>query len=51
MLAGALIGTPDTLHQRFAELEAIGVQELIVGFPDVLQLDTLRFFAREFISA
>jgi F420-dependent oxidoreductase-like protein len=49
--AGALIGTPDTLHQRFAELEAIGVQEVIIGFPDVLQLDTLLFFAREFISA
>ena len=49
--AGALIGTPDTLHQRFAELEAIGVQEVMINFPDVLQLDTLRFFARELISA
>jgi hypothetical protein len=32
-----------------AELEEAGVQELILGFPDVLQLDTLRFFAREFL--
>ena len=48
--AGALIGTPDTIRQRLAELEAAGVQELIVGFPDVLQLDSLRLFAREFIG-
>jgi hypothetical protein len=31
-------------------LEEIGVQELILGFPDILQLDTLRIFAREFIA-
>jgi len=31
-------------------LEAVGVQEVILGFPDVLQLDSLRFFAKEFIS-
>jgi F420-dependent oxidoreductase-like protein len=49
VMAGALIGNPDTLRQRFAELEAVGVQEVILGFTDVLQLDTLRFFAREFI--
>ena len=48
--AGALIGRPDTIRQGLAELEAIGVHEVIVGFPDVLQLDTLRFFAREFIA-
>jgi hypothetical protein len=28
-------------------LEGIGVQEIILGFPDILHLDTLRFFARE----
>lgn len=48
--AGALIGSPDTLRQRLAELEAAGVQEVILGFPDVLQLDSLRFFAQEFIA-
>src|SRR5260221_7245992 len=48
--AGALIGSPDTLRQRFAELEAAGVQEVILGFPDSLQLDSLRFFAQEFIG-
>ena len=45
--AGALIGSPKTIRQRLAELEAIGVQEVILGFPDILQLDTLRFFAHE----
>src|SRR5438128_4120136 len=48
--AGALIGNPDTIRERLAELEAAGVQEVILGFPDVLQLDSLHFFAREFIG-
>jgi alkanesulfonate monooxygenase SsuD/methylene tetrahydromethanopterin reductase-like flavin-dependent oxidoreductase (luciferase family) len=47
---GALIGNPDTIRERLAELEAAGVQEVILGFPDVLGLDTLRFFAKEFIT-
>ena len=45
-----LIGSPDTIRRRLAEFEAAGVQELLIAFPDVLQLDTLRFFAREFIT-
>ncbi len=49
--AGALIGSPDTIRRRLAELEAAGVQELILGFPDILDLNTLRFFARELIAA
>jgi len=48
--AGALVGSPDTLRKRFAELEAAGVQEVILGFFDPSLLDTLRFFAREFIA-
>ncbi|MGZ3667790.1 MAG: LLM class F420-dependent oxidoreductase [Ktedonobacterales bacterium] len=48
--AGALIGSPDTIRPRLAELEAAGVQEVILGFPDILRLDTLRFFADEFIA-
>ncbi len=48
--AGALIGNPNTIRKRLAELEAAGVQEVILGFPDVLQLDSLRFFAKEFIA-
>lgn len=46
----ALIGSPATIRQRLADFEEAGVQELIVIFPEVLQLDTLRDFAREFIS-
>ena len=45
-----LIGGPATIREHLAELEAAGVQEVILGFPDVLQLDTLRFFAQEFIT-
>ncbi|HEY0754539.1 MAG TPA: LLM class F420-dependent oxidoreductase [Ktedonobacteraceae bacterium] len=47
---GALIGRPETLGRRLAELEAAGVQEVILEFPDAVQLDALRFFAREFIG-
>lgn len=47
---GALFGSPATLRQRFAELEEAGVQELVISFPDILQLDTLRSFANEFIA-
>ena len=43
--AGALIGSPETILQRLSELESIGVQEIILGFPDILKLDTLCFFA------
>jgi F420-dependent oxidoreductase-like protein len=48
--AGALVGTPETIRRHLAELEAAGVQEVMLAFPDVLQLDVLRFFAKEFIA-
>src|SRR5438067_5389802 len=48
--AGALIGNPDTIRHQLAELEAAGVQEVILGFPDILQLDSLRFFAQAFMG-
>ena len=44
-----LIGSPDTIRQRLAELEAAGIQELIIGFADAVHLDSLRAFAKEFI--
>lgn len=47
--AGALVGGPRTIRERLAALEEAGVQEVILSFPDVLHLDILRFFAREFI--
>jgi F420-dependent oxidoreductase-like protein len=44
-----LIGNLDTIRDGLASLEAAGVQELILIFPDALQLDSLRLFAKEFI--
>jgi alkanesulfonate monooxygenase SsuD/methylene tetrahydromethanopterin reductase-like flavin-dependent oxidoreductase (luciferase family) len=49
--AGALIGTPDAIRPRLDELEAAGIQEVILGFPDVLDLQPLHFFAQEFIGS
>ncbi|QBD75387.1 LLM class F420-dependent oxidoreductase [Ktedonosporobacter rubrisoli] len=43
----ALIGTPDTIRQRIAELEAIGIQELQLV---ILQPDDIQRFASEFIA-
>jgi F420-dependent oxidoreductase-like protein len=45
-----LIGSPDTIRKHLAELEAAGVHEVILSFPDVQQLDTLRLFAQAFIE-
>ena len=45
-----LIGSIDTIRQRIAAYEAVGVQELILSFPDALQLDSIRRFAKEFIA-
>src|SRR5712692_2770822 len=50
MAESVLVGNPDTIRKRLAAFEAAGVQELIIGFPDVLQLESLRFFAREFLA-
>jgi F420-dependent oxidoreductase-like protein len=49
-IGSALIGSPATIRQRLADFEAAGVQELIISFTDAIQLDSLRFFAKEFIS-
>jgi F420-dependent oxidoreductase-like protein len=40
--AGALIGSPDTIRQRLAELEAAGVQEVILGFNRGLDMEGQR---------
>jgi F420-dependent oxidoreductase-like protein len=49
-LDSALIGSPETIRQRIADFEAAGVQELILAFPDALQLDSIRFFGKEYIA-
>ncbi len=46
----ALIGSPATVRQRIAAYEEAGVQELLLRFPDVRNLDALRRFADEFIK-
>ncbi|GHO99771.1 LLM class F420-dependent oxidoreductase [Reticulibacter mediterranei] len=50
-LSSALIGSPDTIRQCIADYEAAGVQELRIIFPDVLQLNSIRRFASEFITS
>ncbi len=45
-----LVGTLDTIRRRLAVYEQAGVDELIVGFQDGLNPETLRLFAAEFIG-
>jgi F420-dependent oxidoreductase-like protein len=45
----ALIGSPATIRDRIAAYEEVGVQELLLRFPDALKLDTIRRFAQEFL--
>ena len=47
MRASAMIGSPETIRRRIAELEGAGIQELIIWFPDAAKLESLRLFARE----
>ncbi|GHO85863.1 TIGR03560 family F420-dependent LLM class oxidoreductase [Dictyobacter formicarum] len=47
---GGLVGSPDTIRKGIAALEQAGVQELVLRFPIVRDLDGLRRFAREFIA-
>jgi F420-dependent oxidoreductase-like protein len=49
-LSYGLIGSPETIRQRIAAYETVGVQELVIGFTDAPQLATIRRFAQEFIS-
>lgn len=45
----ALVGTPDTIRRRLAEIEQAGVQEIIIYMPDSAQLESVRMFAWECI--
>lgn len=49
VLSYGLIGSPATIRRRLAAYEAAGVQELVIGFFDSPQLDTMRRFASEFM--
>ena len=46
----AMVGTPETIRQQLAAYEEAGVQELILTFPNITQLESMRAFAREFIQ-
>jgi F420-dependent oxidoreductase-like protein len=48
----ALVGSPATIRERIATLEAHGVHELIIDFPfpSAKNLELLRRFAKEFIA-
>ena len=48
----ALVGSPATIRERIATLEAHGVHELIIDFPfpSAKNLEPLRRFAKEFIA-
>ena len=46
----ALIGSPETIRQRLQAYEDAGVQELIMRFFDMPQLEGIRLFAKEFIE-
>ncbi|GHO42394.1 LLM class F420-dependent oxidoreductase [Ktedonospora formicarum] len=48
---GALVGSPSTIRQRLKEYEDAGVQELIIRFFDMPQLEGLRLFAQEFVNS
>ena len=45
----AIIGTPAEVRRRLGEYEEAGVQELILTFPNIIKLESMRAFAREFI--
>lgn len=45
-----LIGTVDTVRERIAAYEAVGVQEFVLSFPDTVQTDLLKEFAGAFIA-
>jgi F420-dependent oxidoreductase-like protein len=49
ILSYGLIGSIETIRQRLAAYEEVGVQELVLWFPDAAQLESLRRFARAFI--
>jgi F420-dependent oxidoreductase-like protein len=50
VFGGGLIGSPNTIRRGIAALEKAGVQELMLRFPNIGDLDGLRRFAREFLA-
>src|SRR5438309_9866666 len=47
----SLVGSPQTIRQRIAALEEVGIQELILDFPtSATDLTPIHRFAREFVA-
>jgi len=46
----SLVGSPGTIRQRIAALEALGIHELIIDFLSATDLTSLYRFAQEFIA-
>lgn len=46
----SLVGSPETIRRRIAQLEALGIDEIIIDFPSATDLTALHRFAQEFIS-
>lgn len=47
MSRAGLVGSPATIRERIAAYEEVGVQEMILRFPEVLNPNTLQRFAQE----
>ncbi|GCE22399.1 LLM class F420-dependent oxidoreductase [Dictyobacter kobayashii] len=46
----SLVGSPETIRQRIAILEEMGIHEIIIDFPSSTDLTPLYRFAKEFIA-
>ena len=46
----SLVGSPETIRQRIAALEDLGIHELIIDFLTATDLTSLNRFAQEFIA-
>src|SRR6266496_1767472 len=46
----SLVGSPATIRQRIAAMEALGVQEIIMDLPSATDLTVLYRFAQEFVA-
>ncbi|GCE30238.1 LLM class F420-dependent oxidoreductase [Dictyobacter alpinus] len=46
----ALVGSPETIRQRIATFESLGIDEIIIDFPSATDLTAIHRFAKEFIA-
>ncbi|GCF07026.1 LLM class F420-dependent oxidoreductase [Dictyobacter arantiisoli] len=46
----SLVGSPETIRQRIATFESLGINEIIMDFPSATDLTVLHRFAKEFIA-